>query len=180
VTSTLLPAPAPAVPDPLEPVRSALLGQASRDADAARAAARRDADEAVAAAREQAWVRTDRARGEGERDAEAVRVQQRARARRTARAVVLTAQREALEQARNQVRGAVLSWWDEPDLRPVVRDRLAVRAHRDLGPEAVVRDDPGGGVVAETADRRVRYLLTDLAEAVLDRLGSRLERVWEP
>lgn len=180
MTATLRPADAPAVPDPLQPVREALLAHAERDAAALRAAADRDAAAAVTTARQQARARRDAARDEGEREAEAVRVHQRARARRAARALVLAAQREALEQVRAQVRADVRAWWEDPRLRPLLVDRLSSVARAELGPEAVVREHPAGGVVAEAPGRRARYLLTDLADASLDELGPRLLRVWQP
>jgi vacuolar-type H+-ATPase subunit E/Vma4 len=180
MTTTLLPAEAPTVPDPLEPVRAALLAQAHRDAAAAAAAAQADADATLATAGAQAQQRRERARVEGERDAEAVRVQQQARARRAARAVVLGAQREALDQVRAQAHAAVLAWWEDPRLRPAVRERLVARARAELGPDAEVRDHPAGGVAAQAGGRRARYLLTDLADVALSDLGSDLERVWQP
>jgi vacuolar-type H+-ATPase subunit E/Vma4 len=180
VTATLLPTGVPAVPDPLDPLRAALLAHARRDAEQALATARAEAEQALATARAEAQARRATARDEGERDAEAVRVQQQARARRAARAVLLAAQHEALDVVRAQARAAVREWWDDPQLRPAVRERLAVRARAALGPDAVVRDHPAGGVVAQAADRRATYVLGDLADASLDGLGPDLVRVWAP
>jgi vacuolar-type H+-ATPase subunit E/Vma4 len=180
MTSTLLPTGAPAVCDPLDPLCAALLAQARRDADAARAAAQHEAEQALATAVADAQARRAAARAEGERDAEVVRVQQQARARRAARAVVLAAQRQALDQVRTQARAAVRAWWDDPRLGPALRQSLTARARADLGPDAVVRDHPGGGVVAQVVDRRVTYVLGDLADAALDGLGPDLGQVWAP
>jgi vacuolar-type H+-ATPase subunit E/Vma4 len=180
VTVTLLPTGAPAVPDPLDPLRDALLAHARRDAEAARATARDQAEQVLAAARAEAQARRATARDQGERDAEAVRVQQQARARRASRAVLLAAQHEALEQVRAQARACVRAWWDDPQLRPVVRERLVARARAELGPDAVVRDHRDGGVVAQADHRRVTYVLGDLADAALERLGADLVHVWTP
>lgn len=166
--------------DPLAPVRDALLDHARRDAAAELAEAQQQAAAALAEAEAAADARRTKAREEGEQDAQAVRLQQQARARRSGRGIVLAAQSESLALLRAQVRAAVRAWWDDPGTRPLVRARLAEKAVADLGPQAELRDHPDGGLVATAAGRRATYLLGDLADAALDAMGADLARAWQP
>ncbi len=134
----------------LEPLRIALLARARTDADNQRAAAEDEGRRVVEAARREADAALAEARSRGEADAAGMLTVERAQARRTARAVVLAAQHAAYDELCRQARAAVADLLADPD-----RHRgLAVIVRERLGDGAVVRDDPAGGVVAESPDGR--------------------------
>jgi hypothetical protein len=166
--------------DALAPVRAALLAQATREAAALRAAADEDARAVLAAARAQAEQIRAAARDAGEHDAERVRTEQRTRARRRARGVVLSARRQALDELTRQAAAAVRALWDEPASRASLRAALLARARTDLGSAAQVGDHPAGGIVATTPGRRAVLRLDDLARQAVVALGPRLDRLWSP
>ena len=166
--------------DPLAPLRDALQEAARRDRDAMVAQAEQDAEQALAQGRREAEQILQRARDEGERDAEQLRVEQRARALRRARSIVLSTQRDILDQLRHRARRAAGELWADPRTHAVVRDRMVARAHADLGPAARIVDHPDGGIVATTDHARATYLVADLADRVVDSLGSELEGLWTP
>ena len=165
--------------DALAPVRQALLRHAHEQADATRAAAERDAQELLARARDEADELRRRARADGERDARDLQAEQRARARRRARAIVLQAQRETLDTLTRQVHDRVRALWDDPETRARLREQLAARARDALGPDATVTDHPAGGVQAQCGSRRVAYVLTDLADEAVAGLAD-LAGLWTP
>ncbi len=145
-----------------------LLAHADADAEATLAAAQREADDIRGAAR-----------AEGESDAAAVLAAERARVRRQARAVVLAAQRKAYDQLRSRVAQALATVRDDPGYRPWL-DGLAERARAVLGADALVREAPDGGVIAETNGRRGEYTLVGLADQVMDAMGTDIEGLWSP
>lgn len=169
-----------AVGDALTPVRIALQRAAQRDADTVVAQAEREAAETLARGRHEAEQILQRARTEGERDAERLRVEQRARARRRARSVVLSTQRQALDRLRDLARQAARALWADPGTRPAVREQLVARARSDLGTSATIVDHPDAGIVATTDHARAIFLVADLADRVVDSLGSDLEGLWTP
>lgn len=165
------------LPDPLRPVGAALLARARADAERVLADADAEAAEVVARAETEAEAIRAEARAQGEADAAGVLATERARARRQARAVILLAQREALEGLRTQVLREL----------PVLRSDPAygtwssgltdwVRAV--LGADALVTEHPDGGVVGEVSGRRVAFTLVGLADQALDALGSDVEGLW--
>jgi hypothetical protein len=160
----------------LAPVRDALLARARADAAAALADADTDAAAVLAEAREQAAALLREAREQGEREAAALRTREHARAGREARTVVLGAQRAALEELRRRGRAAARALGEDPALL----DRLRARLLADLGPDAVVRDHPDGGLVAEAPGRRVDASLGALADRALDALGVEVQGLWTP
>ena len=163
----------------LEPVRAALLARARADGDARLASADADAETAVAAARVEAAAAVAEARAQGERDAALVRTAERARARRQARAVVLRAQRAAYDELRRRSRAAAARLRTEPEY-PALLDRLTALARAELGPAAVVRVHPDGGVVAQAPGRHIDLRLATLAERAVDTLGPEVEALWAP
>jgi vacuolar-type H+-ATPase subunit E/Vma4 len=165
--------------DALAPVRQALLRQAREEADETRASAEREAQEVLARAHAEADEVRRQARADGERDAQDLRAEQQARARRRARAIVLQAQQETLERLTEQVRARAQALWEDPETRALLRDRLTARARDALGPDATVSDHPAGGVQAEAGSRRVTYLLTDLADETIAGLPD-LAGLWTP
>jgi vacuolar-type H+-ATPase subunit E/Vma4 len=166
----------------LAPVRAALLDRARADADAVLAEADADADEVVAAARSRAAALVAEARAEGERDAAVLAARDRARARREARAAVLRAQSRVYEELRRRSRVAVRALRDDP-VYPALLEALRDRARDRLGADAVVREHPDGGLVAEAPGRRGARLdatLDALTDDALDGLGGEVRRLWEP
>jgi vacuolar-type H+-ATPase subunit E/Vma4 len=163
----------------LDPVRAALLDRARADGDALLAAADAQAAAAVAAARAEAGAAVAEARARGEREAAVVRTAERARARREARAIVLRAQRTAYDELRRRSRAAAERLHTEPGYR-ALQDRLVAVARADLGTQAVIREDPDGGLVAEAPGRRVDLRLGTLAERAVDGLGPELAALWAP
>jgi hypothetical protein len=113
------------------------------------------------------------ARSRGAAEADAVLALQRARERRAARAVVLAAQRAAATELREHAREAVRALLESPG----AAEGLAAAVRRRLGPGAVLREHPSGGIVGDTPDgRRVDASVDDLVDGALARLD--LERLW--
>lgn len=169
----------PGLAAPLAPVREALLTRARADAD--RTLADADADVAAILARAQSEADAIRAeaRAQGESDAAAVLAAERARVRRRSRAVVLAAQREAYDELRARVLQALAALRDDPAYGPW-RDRLADHARTVLGADAVVSEPAEGGVLAEANGRRTLYSLAELADHMIDLIGSDIEKLWSP
>lgn len=166
--------PAPSVTseaDVLAPVRDALLALARRDAE--RTLAEADADAAVTLARAEADAEQVRsvALAEATADAQARVGAELSRINRESRAVELRARRAAYHELVARASEAMQGLSDEPGLR----ERLEALAHAELGASASVAADPGGGVVAESGERRVSYLLTSLAESVVAELLAERE-----
>ena len=126
-------------------MRAALLARANADADRIRAAAEQDGQETIDAARKQAAALLADARSQGETEGAALLAVDRARARRTARSVVLTAQRAAYDELRRQACDAVRRLLDDPARQA----RLAAVVRSKLGEDAVIREQAGGGLTAE-------------------------------
>jgi vacuolar-type H+-ATPase subunit E/Vma4 len=165
--------------DPLAPLREALLAQARADAEAMRADAEAAASATMAAAQREADAILAEARATGQADAAVVLAGERARSARTARGVVLAAQRAAYDAMRGQARDAVSGLRDDP-VYPALLAALRDRVRHDLGPDVRIAEHPRGGVVGEAAGRRARYTLDDLADGVVDRWGPKLEGLWSP
>lgn len=163
----------------LAPVREGLLAQARADADATLAAADADVAAVLAEAREQAATILADARARGERDAATLEARERARARREGRSAVLQAQRVAYEELGRRGREAAQLLRADPGY-PALVARLTDRARAELGPGAVVREHPGGGVVAEATGRRLDDTLEALADRALADLGSEVQGLWAP
>jgi hypothetical protein len=175
VTATTPRAPAAA----LAPVRAGLLARAHADADAALAEADADADSALAEARQQAAAILADARARGERDAAVAEARERARARREARSTVLGAQRAAYEELRRRGEAAARALRTGPGY-PALVASLSACARAELGPAAVIREHPDGGVVAEVPGRRLDATLAALADRALDGLGPDVQGLWAP
>lgn len=165
--------------DALAPVRDGLLGRARADADATVAAADAEAAVTLAGARTLAASIREEARARGERDAAALEERERARARREARSTVLQAQRAAYEQLRRAAETAARGLRAGPAY-PDLLAGLTARAAAELGPEAVVREHPDGGVLAEAAGRRWDGTLHTLADRALADLGADVQGLWAP
>jgi hypothetical protein len=163
----------------LVPIREALLADAQRDAASVIGVADADVDALRRATAEECERILQDARSRGEADAEQTLLEEQARTRRRARAVVLQARGAVYEHLRRRVQEAAADLADAPDY-PLLRRRLVERAHAAVGVEARVTEAPGGGVVAEAGGRRAVLSLSALADEVLDLLGPDLERLWSP
>ena len=163
----------------LDPVRAQLLQAARADAEALLAAADDDASAVLADAGAQAAAILAEARSLGEADAAAARDATRARSRRAARARELAARSECWEElGRLVVHG--IEDLRRSDSYPRLSARLTAYAHDVLGPDAQVTETPAGGVVAQTAHRRLDCSLTALAHRELERIGVEVEELWAP
>jgi vacuolar-type H+-ATPase subunit E/Vma4 len=159
----------------LEPLRAALLSRAGKDADLMRRAAEDDGRKALAAARERSRQSLANARAQGEAEAALLAAEERSRARRKARGVVLAAQRQAYEELRRQVGDAIRQLLTDPEWQ----DRLNVVLRQQLGAETTIDQHAGGGVVAQSADgRRIDASIDVLVDLALSHL--QLEGLWAP
>lgn len=157
----------------LEPLRAVLLRRAEAAADALRAAADREAGAATDAAQQQAAAALARARADGEADAAQRQAEDRARARREARGIVLAAQRAVYDELRTRARAAVRELLADPD----AQRQLTALVRTRLGQDAQVRPQPSGGVVGELPDgRRVDASVDALVEQAL--AGLDLAPLW--
>lgn len=165
--------------DPLAVLASTLLSRAHADARTALDGADADADAIVSQARTSADGLLAEARAKGAADGAAIMAGERARAEREAREVLLRAERLARDEARRAARDAVSALRGDP-LYPSLVDVLNSTVKRDLGPDVTVTGLARGGIVAEAPGRRIEYALDDLADDVMDRLGSDLDGLWSP
>jgi hypothetical protein len=159
----------------LEPLRVALTARAQSEAAQIRARAEEEGQAAVAAAREQAAALLAAARSEGAMSASQLLAAEQYKARRAARRVVLAAQRAAYEQLREQSREAVRRLLVDPTRR----GELVTTIRERLGDRVVIRDVPGGGLVAEAPDhRRIDATVAALVDAAIAALD--VEAMWVP
>ncbi|MDN3027950.1 V-type ATP synthase subunit E family protein [Streptomyces sp. S.PB5] len=163
----------------LAPVRDRLLEEAAADAQALLTAAAEDAASLLRDAEARAAGILAEARSQGAADAETARRAVHAQARRAARARELAARRECWEELRRQVVEGVEALRDT-DAYPHLRERLAARVRQLLGPDALVTEAPGGGIVGEAPGRRLDLSLATLAERALERTGAEVEQLWAP
>ncbi len=161
----------------LAPLLAALRERADRDAADLLAAADAEAEATVAHARAEADALLADARDRGEADAADLLAAEQARAQRDARAVVLRAQEEVYEQARDAARDAVSALREDPGY-PKLLATLRARVERELGPQATVVELPRGGIEATLDDRRLEFALDGLADDLLDRSGGDLAELW--
>jgi vacuolar-type H+-ATPase subunit E/Vma4 len=163
----------------VDPLRAGFLDEARADAERVRA----EADRQVAAMRAEAEQRgralVDQARAEGVATAAIAGRQDRAAARRRARAIVLAAKRDLYEELCLQAQAAARSLCDDPGY-PELLGRLTMAVRAQLGEDALLEVDPpgAGGVRGSSGARHVDYTLDALVERCLERLGGGLERLW--
>jgi hypothetical protein len=161
----------------LGPVRDAVLGHAKAHAAQLVAEAESEAAEAVATARAEAARLLAEARAEGEADAGVYVAAERARNRRAARALVLTAQRQAYETLKQRSREAVQELRNDDGYHDLLV-RLSAAARAELGASATVTEHEAGGVTATAGQRRLDYSLATLADRAVTALGAEVERLW--
>ena len=163
----------------LEPVRRALLDRARGEAEDELSQADADAAAEIAAARAEASSLLQAARVQGEVDAAMAFAADLARARRQARAIVLSAQQEAYETFRRRSHDAVLRLRVDPAY-PGLIDRLEAAVHRRLDSDVVISEHPGGGLRADAPGRHVELSLDVLADEAIDSLHAELDGLWSP
>ncbi|NUS82902.1 MAG: hypothetical protein HOY75_09145 [Streptomyces sp.] len=161
----------------LAPVRAELLHTARAEARELLDRADQEAEALIAEARATARSLLEEAQRAGERDGAAAARDIRARARGTARAHELAARGQACEELRSRAVVRVRETWDTTARRDLL-DRLRQRAQQLLGPDAEVTEAPDGGLVAQSAGRRVDYTLDALTARAVDRLGAEVETLW--
>jgi len=157
----------------LEPLRAALIARARADADRLCADAETAGRELLAGAGEEAEALLAKARAQGETDAAAMFASEMDRARRSARGVVLAAQRAAYNELRQRALTAVRGLLSDPARRA----RLATVLRSQLDDQAVIHEHPDGGIVAETSDgRSVDASIEKLVDNAVGELD--LEQLW--
>jgi vacuolar-type H+-ATPase subunit E/Vma4 len=160
----------------LEAVREHYLAEARARAGRILEDSRLQAREIVARGASGAAAVTEGARHEGEAAARLDTDRAWTAARRRARSLILSAQREAYDELRARLALAI-----RRDVRyPRLLERLGHAAQRQLGPGAIVETDRDGdhGVVATRRDRRVGWSLSDVVAAGLDELGPSVAELW--
>lgn len=161
----------------LTPVREALRSAAETRAEQLRQDATEEAKEVVAAADDEAARILSAAVSDGQASARADAALRSARARRQAHEVVLAQQSALRHELQEGVREAAVAVRKEsayPMLLAILKERcLAV-----LGGDAVVTEDPAGGVVARAGSRSLDLRLPTLAARTLDAMGPEVSRLW--
>lgn len=157
----------------LEAVRARHLADQRLKAESIVASAREAAAKMLAQAKVEANAATATAQREGEQSADLDTGREWTAARRRARAIVLSAQRDVYDESRRMCAEAVRVSPRYPTLQRVVADR----ARRRLGPGADVVVD-GDTVVVTRKHRSVRWTLADAVEEALRRLGGEVEALW--
>jgi len=169
---------APSADSALDPVRAEILRRAQEDAEhileAARADARGEHDRAAA----EGAALTARAIAAGRGRAAARLAAARRTATQVSRANLLAAQRRAYEQWRAAGTAAVLELRSEPDY-PRLRDELRATAIRLLGPQAIIAEDPAGGLIARGGGRILDLTLNAVAAHALDLAEPGIGALWE-
>lgn len=160
-------------------VRADMLRAARTDAERIVAQARVQAAAVVQDARRRADQAVELAEAHGRADGSLAAAVERSRGRELARSVVLGAQREAREELRNQVLGAVSGLRNEPGYGQLLT-RLAAMAAQAAGPDATVTVQPAGGVVARSRGVVVDCTLPRLADLAVDALGDQVGELWTP
>jgi vacuolar-type H+-ATPase subunit E/Vma4 len=166
---------APDLATALAPVRNALVQAARADVTKVLGEAADRADAATATARRRAETAHTAARAAGAADANQTMIAARTSHQRQARARSLHVGRDAYEQLHQRVRAAAGELATGPDYGGL-RATLVTAAHRLLGPEAVITEAPGGGIFAESGNRRLDLSLAAFAERAADRIAVRLAR----
>jgi vacuolar-type H+-ATPase subunit E/Vma4 len=160
----------------LESVREHHLAAAREQAESIVRGARAQAQEITASGAAAVAALVEHARREGEAAADLDTNREWITARRRARGLVLSAQREMYEE----LRGAVASAARADPRYPALLERLARAGQRQLGPGAEVGldRDGEGGVRVSRKGRRIEWSLAAIVGGGLDRLGPRVTELW--
>jgi len=167
-----------AVPDlamALAPVRSALLQAARAEVARVLGEAADQAHDVTATARRRAEATHAAARAAGAADANQSVIAARTSHQRQARVSSLRVRRDVYEQLHERVRIAASELATGPDYAGL-RATLVTAAHRVLGPDAIITEAPGGGIIAQSGNRRLDLSLAEFAERAADRIAVGLAR----
>jgi vacuolar-type H+-ATPase subunit E/Vma4 len=156
-----------------------MLRAASADADRIRTEAHGQAAAILRQARHGADEAVEQARTRGRSETAAAAAAVRGRGRERARSIILAAQRDAYERLCAQVLAEVSGLRDEPGY-PLLLIRLTGMAASAAGSGATTAAQPGGGVVARSAQAVVDCTLPRLAGLAVDTLGSQVRELWMP
>ncbi len=149
----------------VEPVRRALREAAEQEAAAVLQEAARQARDLEAAARAEAAGLLSAAEAEGEAAAQAQAVRRSAQLRRQAHEVVLARRNTVRHELEQRLRAAAADLRTDPRY-PELLQRLTAQCHQILGEDAIVRESPQGGVVAESGTRSLDLSLPALVALV--------------
>jgi hypothetical protein len=125
----------------------------------------------------QAAITVEQARQDGIAEAAAMAATQRARSRRQARAIMLRAHAEALDELRRRSLEAVARISTEPGY-PERRSRLIGYVRARLGEDAVISDAPTGGIIGTVPGRRLDCSFATFVEQVLAERAAQPKRPW--
>jgi vacuolar-type H+-ATPase subunit E/Vma4 len=159
----------------LAPVRKALLRRARAEADHLRAGAARDRDRLLGDARRRAEEIRHDAEREGRAAGAAAAAADVAAAGRAARQIVFDARRRAYHDLVREVAGRLGRWMSDPAVVAALRAGITDA----LAPGAVVHAD-GEALTGTNGGRRIEVSPAGLADAAVRRLGSDVERLWQP
>jgi vacuolar-type H+-ATPase subunit H len=163
----------------LAPVRAAMLAAAGHDVDRIVAESRAAGQQRIADAQAHGARLRQEARERGAADAAAAMAEQRSRVGRRARAIVMRAHREEYDALHEAARQAAPRLVEEPDY-PGLRPNLAEAVRTLLGPDALLRDASGGGVIGQADGRRVDFSLARFADRAVDQVVAELGELDEP
>ncbi len=163
----------------LEPVRLALLADATAEADRITAAARQEVAAIITGAEHERDAEIERVRQRSESSARTHARNTLARARNEARTVVLHQQEALRRHLIDLVRAEALELRNDPHY-PEVLDRLESMARAQLGNDATIdRDpDPVGGIIADHGTRRVDYSLPAIADRAVTAIAEEAAQLW--
>jgi vacuolar-type H+-ATPase subunit E/Vma4 len=163
----------------LAPVAERLRRDAEAQADRIRAAARAEAASLLAHARQQEAATIAAAHAAATARARPLTAATVRNAHDAARSAVLSAQREACDAFRAQLRAAVAALPDQPGYAELGR-RIARLAVQAAGPDAELSPQPGGGFVARAPGVLVDCSLSRLADLAVAELGPAFRGLWTP
>lgn len=182
--ATTLPVPAGDTADPsttteLEPVRRALLADATAQAEALVAAATRDVEASIAEVEQECDEQVTEIEQRSARASRASLDQRIAEARADAHEAVLAARARTHDRLVEAAHAAAIGMRGDPRY-PALLDHFERVARDQLGDDAVIERDPtpNGGIVATLGSRRVDYSLPQLADRALDVLADEVTRSW--
>jgi hypothetical protein len=157
----------------LEPVRAAMLRQATQDAAAAVASARDAAAAMIAQAEADADALVAQAAADGTAQATPVATAELSRGRQAARSVTFGADLAIRNEVVERIKAAVLALREGPDY-PHLVERLSVLAASAAGTDAVITAHPDGGVIATSGGITVNCSLPRLADRAVAVLDARI------
>ena len=161
----------------LAPLRQRLLADARETASGILAAARDQAQATTTTAEVEAARIRAAAAAAGEEAARSEAALRSARVRRQAHQAVLESRNALHEKVRRRVRESAVALTADPRY-PAVLERLHARAVQVLGPDVIVTEGPGGGLVAVAGSRSLDLTLPARAEAVLEAMAPEVSGLW--